>query len=184
MPDVQTNPTLGQRILSLREQQKLSLRTLAERVGLSASFLSQVERDETSPSIASLDKIAHALGVDLATFFQQSPPDPVTRKAERTSLESAWSKARIENLTRVAGKLHPRLLTLKPGGSTGLLSTANTETFLLVLQGTLKVNLAQEVVFLEEGDAVHAPREHHLTDLGNSTHEDAIVLIITLGAAM
>ena len=87
MPNLLTQPSLEQRLLMLREAKGLSLRTLAEKVGLSASFLSQVERDEVSPSIASLEKIARALRVALASLFAQSLPDPLVRAGNREQLE-------------------------------------------------------------------------------------------------
>src|SRR5690625_6637752 len=51
-----------------------------EKSELSASFISQVERDEASPSIASLERITQALGVDLAQLFSREPAEPVVRK--------------------------------------------------------------------------------------------------------
>ncbi|HLD42222.1 MAG TPA: helix-turn-helix transcriptional regulator, partial [archaeon] len=50
--------TLGSKLKKLREEAKLSLRDLCERIGLSASFLSQLELGQVSPSIASLENIA------------------------------------------------------------------------------------------------------------------------------
>lgn len=181
MPDIHTSPSLGQRILRLREARRLSLRTLAERVGLSASFLSQVERDEASPSIASLDKIAQALDVELATLFQHSPSDPLVRREERSTLKSAWSRATLESLSRVSGKLQPRLLTLRPGGGTGFFATSDAETFLLVLKGSLAARLGEGELCLKEGDALHALREHRFLELKNTADDDTALLIVTLG---
>jgi transcriptional regulator with XRE-family HTH domain len=55
--------TLGTSLRYLREQHGMSLRALAERVDFSASFLSQIENGQCSPSISSMEKIANALGV-------------------------------------------------------------------------------------------------------------------------
>jgi len=60
---------LGSSLRGLREQQGMSLRALAERVDFSASFLSQIENGQCSPSISSMEKIANALGVTLGQFF-------------------------------------------------------------------------------------------------------------------
>ncbi len=62
-------PTLGSRIKRLRTGQALSLRQLAERAGVAPSYLSAVERDKLSPTIALLGKVLAALGTDLAAFF-------------------------------------------------------------------------------------------------------------------
>ncbi len=170
--------TLGRRLLALREARRLSLRTLAERVGLSASFLSQVERDETSPSIASLDKLAQALGVDLASLFAQVPVDPVVRATGRSELPSPGTNTRLANLSRSRGALAPRLLTLLPGGSVGFLLAERGETFLTVLEGQAVARLASGEVRLGPGDSLHALPEHQLLELANPTEARTNLLVV------
>lgn len=174
--------TLGQRLLALREARRLSLRTLAERVGLSASFLSQVERDETSPSIASLEKIAQALGVSLADLFAQAPVDPVVRADQRSVLPSPSDGTRLASLSRSGGSLAPRMLTLLPGASVSLLPAESTEVFVTVLQGSVVTRLATGEAELSEGDALHALPEHQLLELVNRTEDRARLLVVSLRA--
>jgi len=176
------NTTLGQRLLALREARRLSLRTLAERVGLSASFLSQVERDETSPSIASLEKIAQALGVDLAQLFAQAPVDPVVRASERSVLPSPSDGTRLASLSRSGGSLAPRMLTLLPGASVSVLPAESTELFVTVVQGSVTSRLATGEVALAEGDSLHALPEHQLLELVNRSDERARLLVVSLRA--
>jgi transcriptional regulator with XRE-family HTH domain len=183
MPDSALELTLGRRLLALREARRLSLRTLAERVGLSASFLSQVERDETSPSIASLEKIAQALGVDLASLFSQFPADPVVRAAERSALPSPGTKTRLASLSRTAGMLAPRLLTLLPDSFVGFMPGERTETFLTVLEGQAKVRLVTGETELAAGDSLHALPEHQLLELANTSAERALLLIVNVAGS-
>ncbi len=61
-----TELQLGTRIRALRRARRLTLRDVAERAGVTESFLSQVERDVTSPSIATVHRIAGALGLSIA----------------------------------------------------------------------------------------------------------------------
>jgi len=63
--------TLGVRLKGLRTAQDLSLRQLAERAGVAASYLSAVERSKLSPTIALLGRVLAALGTDLATLFTE-----------------------------------------------------------------------------------------------------------------
>jgi transcriptional regulator with XRE-family HTH domain len=63
---------LSQSLRSLREARHISLRASGEQTGFSASFLSQVENGQASPSIASMERIAAALGVTLAQFFHHA----------------------------------------------------------------------------------------------------------------
>jgi len=74
--------TLGQRIRELRDQEDLSLRELAEKVGVSAAFLSDIELGRRYPSDSKLAKIAHALGTpldELRTFDTRPPVDELKR---------------------------------------------------------------------------------------------------------
>jgi transcriptional regulator with XRE-family HTH domain len=61
---------VGELVRELREARRLSVRALAAQAGFSPSFISQVENEQASPSIASLERIATALGVTLVEFFQ------------------------------------------------------------------------------------------------------------------
>ncbi|MBU0513371.1 MAG: helix-turn-helix domain-containing protein, partial [Proteobacteria bacterium] len=76
---------LGAKIRRMRNAEQLTLADLAEKTGLSISFLSQVERGHNDPSINSLRKIANALGCPLTTFFEERvrSAGPVVRKHER-----------------------------------------------------------------------------------------------------
>ena len=69
-----TDLQLGPRIRSLRQARHVTLRELAERAGVTESFLSQVEREVTSPSIASVQRIARALDLGIADLFADEAP--------------------------------------------------------------------------------------------------------------
>jgi len=60
---------ISQKIKALREQQSLSQRALAERASISAASLSQLESGQSSPSVATLEKLADGLGIAVAAFF-------------------------------------------------------------------------------------------------------------------
>src|SRR5256885_13301374 len=75
--DVQNDVDVGERLRLIRTARRCTLREVAERAGLSESFLSQVERGRTSASIASLRRIADGLGVGMADLFEsRSPTQP------------------------------------------------------------------------------------------------------------
>ena len=96
---------IGPALKRLRESAGLSLRTLADQIGFSASFLSQAENGVVSPSINSLEKMASALGVTLADLFSVEPTTEgtVVRAHARPNFRSAWSKARIDALMPSGG---------------------------------------------------------------------------------
>jgi len=114
---------LGPRLRALRLEQRLSLRALAGRTGFSASFLSQVELEQASPSLVSLDRIAAALGLGLAALL--SPPDgrpgPIVRRQGDAALRSEWSRATAQSLlpTGADERTAVVFVRLEPGGRTG-----------------------------------------------------------------
>ena len=151
---------LGAVVHRLREAQGLSLRALAERAGFSASFLSQVENEQASPSISSMERLAAALGVTLGEFFRTAEglnTANVVRADARQTLYSQWSKARIESLGggEPNSRMQPVLVTLKPGGSSGKRPhPAPSDEFALVLTASVVLTTENHEQTLGEGDAV------------------------------
>jgi transcriptional regulator with XRE-family HTH domain len=150
---------VGERLQQLRKGCGLSVRTLAARAGFSPSFISQMEHDQVSPSIASLERIAAVLGVTLGGFFTEAAFSPVAvvRVADRQELVSLWSRASIEALGPASGTgaLEPMMITLEPGGRSGTrLHAALGEQFALVCEGEVTLTLADHTYALRQGDAV------------------------------
>jgi transcriptional regulator with XRE-family HTH domain len=183
---VETN--LGEAVRALRERQNMSLRTLAERTGFSASFMSQVENGQASPSISSLEKIAAALGVTLGQFFNaaESHAPPVTRANRRPTIKAEWSKADLEALGgNAAARLEPVVVTLHPGGSSGRHArSVINEQFALVLEGEVALVLGDDVEqVLYTGDAVSIrpgmPRAWR-----NASEQPTRILVVTLRASL
>jgi quercetin dioxygenase-like cupin family protein len=130
---------------------------LADRVGFSASFISQLENGQVSPSIASLGKISAGLNTTLANLFQIASHNraAVVRSKQRPSFRSSWSRARIGSLTPPIGNLEALLVTLEPTGLSGKEpSTSQTDQFAFVVSGALELTLGDDVVTLRRGDSV------------------------------
>src|SRR5437764_14974183 len=87
-PGVSTEIDVGERLRAIRRSRRCTLRTVATRSGLSESFLSQVERGQSSASIASLRRVADALGVSLADLVEVEllPGPRVLRRGWRCAL--------------------------------------------------------------------------------------------------
>jgi transcriptional regulator with XRE-family HTH domain len=152
-------PEVGGTIRRLREERRLSLKEVAARSGLTQSFLSQVERDLTSPSVASLRRIAQAFGVPLAALFQgpTTPQDRVVRRAERRQLVHPKRQWRDYLLTpNLTGKLQVILSVIEPGGGSGEEPYAHDsdEECVIVLRGRLRFWVGLDEYLLEEGDSI------------------------------
>ncbi|RMG91795.1 MAG: helix-turn-helix domain-containing protein [Zetaproteobacteria bacterium] len=112
---------IGERIKRLREQQGLSQRALAEASGISAAALSQLESGQTSPSVATLEKLADGLGIAVAAFFLEPGEDQDIELFElddRPSVDLSHG-GRFVPLTalRQPTGFEPMLVHLEPGGS-------------------------------------------------------------------
>ena len=151
---------IGRKLKELRQQQQLSLRALAARVDFSASFLSQVELGQVSPSIGSLDRIAQALGVYLSDLLSQSntPNGPWLRHRKQASLHSDWSRATVESLlpAQARGKTGIVLVRIEPGGQSGKWSSLSPsdEELAFCLRGKAKVTITDKQYHLHEGDSI------------------------------
>lgn len=154
--------SLGAAIRRLREQRHLSVRTLARTCGFSPSFISQVELNQASPSLTSLELIARGLGATVGQFFQTatSPGPIVVRSSERLVLQSEWSRSQIESLGHAGldSRLEALLITIRPGGrSGGHMHSRETELFAVVFAGAVRLQLAETTQLLRRGDAVTIP---------------------------
>jgi transcriptional regulator with XRE-family HTH domain len=161
-----TELQLGPRIRSLRQARRITLRELAERAGVTESFLSQVEREVTSPSIASVQRIARGLDLGIADLFvDETPLGRVVRREDRRRIAYPGLDAVDEFLTLGrSGRLQVILSTLEPGGGTGDEAYAHEsdEEVVIVLEGRLELWVGDEHHVLEQGDAItHSSRQPH-----------------------
>jgi transcriptional regulator with XRE-family HTH domain len=152
-------PNLGELLRQLRTERSLSVRTLATRAGFSPSFVSQIELNQASPSIASLERLAAALGVTLGDFFREptAGTPAITRAGKRRPLTSWWSRARIEPLstTRAGRPFEAMLITIAAGGASGTRPyTPPGHQLAIVFDGALRLTLGDEVQVLARGDSV------------------------------
>jgi transcriptional regulator with XRE-family HTH domain len=148
---------LGETLKTLRGAAGLSVRTLASRAGFSASFISQVENDQASPSIASLERIASALGVSLVEFFGGGVSGglAVVRPGDRRNLTSVWSRARIEALSGASSGVDAVMITISPGGrSSAEPHSHKGDEFAIVFDGEIILTLGEDTTTLRRGDAV------------------------------
>src|SRR5207248_6380748 len=157
-PDVSTEIDVGERLRAIRRSRRCTLRTVATRSGLSESFLSQVERGQSSASIASLRRIADALGVSIADLFEvDAMPGPrVLRRDERPALAFGVLGRKLLLTPRPLRQLEVFVGELDVGGSTGTepYVHGDSEELLVVLAGTVQLDLGSDLHELERGDSI------------------------------
>lgn len=150
--------TLGQKIQILRQKHSLTLRQLSKKSGCSLGFLSQVERDMVSPTIASLKKMANALEVNLIHFFDEpiNSQKIIVRRQDRNKLVNPKSRVTYELLRPQFSEtsLEALIMKLEPGAFSGNdYHTHEGDEFALVLSGQLEIHVGEDIYVLEAGDS-------------------------------
>ena len=169
---------VGERLRAIRRLRRATLKTVADRAELSESFLSQVERGRANASIASLKRIAAALGVNVADLFEPngSTARPrVLRRDVRPNLAFGTLGRKFMLTPRPLEHLQVIVGELDAGGSTGdePYTHGDTEELLVVLEGVVSLQLGAEVFELERGDSIdyRSSMPHRLVNVGPDTAE-------------
>lgn len=175
---------IGSRIRSVRQAQRLTIDQVAESTGLTKGFLSRVERDLTSPSIASLVTLCQVLSLDVGALFSQ-PDTHVVRLAEAPRI-SLGGDGIIEQLVTARSERRLQVIrsVIEPHGEgeKELYSVDCEVEVLHVVAGHFIVIFANERFELEAGDTVTFPgREPH--SWINPTDKQAIVTWTLVPAA-
>ena len=134
----QARMDIGTRIKALRVAQQMTQEELANRADLTKGFISQIENDESSPSIATLTQILDVLGVKLADFFREYKSERVVfGRLARVLASESNDKVRFELLVprAINRNIDPALVTLAPGGRTMVDKMHEGEEFGYVITG-------------------------------------------------
>jgi transcriptional regulator with XRE-family HTH domain len=175
--EVQNDVDVGERLRAIRNRRRLTLREVADRAGLSESFLSQVERGRASASIASLRRIADGLGVAMSDLFQPLEPTRarVLRRADRPTLAFGILGRKMLLTPKPLHELEVFVGELDPGGSTGAEQYAHgdSEELFVVLRGTVLLELGDELHELETGDSIdyRSSTPHRISNAGEDAAE-------------
>jgi transcriptional regulator with XRE-family HTH domain len=169
---------VGERLRAIRRRRRVTLRTVAERADLSESFLSQVERGRANASVASLKRIAAALGVSVADLFEPngSTTRPrVLRREVRPTLTFGTLGRKYMLTPRPLEHLQVIVGELDAGGSTGdePYTHGDSEELLVVLSGVVSLQLGTEMFELSSGDSIdyRSSTPHRLTNIGGDPAE-------------
>jgi transcriptional regulator with XRE-family HTH domain len=155
---------IGGRLRAARQARGLTLQQVADATTLNKGFISRLERDEVSPSVASLVSICEVLGIRVGELFEP-PATSLVRAGEGRPINFGGTRVSEFLLTPGTQKhlqvIHSRV---EPGGSGGdELYTLDCEVeFVYVVRGRLQIRLSDDTVLLGAGDAFTFPgREPH-----------------------
>ena len=170
---------IGKKLKELRLQNDLTLGDLASRSELTKGFLSQVERNLTAPSIATLEDILEALGTNLSEFFREEEEKQIVFSTQ-DFFEDKQDDYTIEWVIPNAQKneMEPILLTLAPHKKSQEMLAHHGEEFGYVLKGTVTLVLGNKKYKLKEQETFYldGTKSHYLYNHGSS---EAKVLWVT-----
>lgn len=181
------NFSLGIRLRSLRKERSLSQRALAELAGLSPNAISLIERDEISPSVATLQRLAGALDVKMSYFFESETLARVlhTRPGQRPVIRGAGLT--IEGLgARLAGQqIEPFFITLAPHADMGPEQIVHAgHEFVCCLAGRIQYEIDGTIYRLTPGECLlfEADLPHRWSNPNDAEAHLLLVLQVALGA--
>ena len=173
---------IGAKIKQLRQENSLTQEELANRCELSKGFISQLERDMTSPSIASLVDILESLGTNLNDFFSEQEEEKIVFKPE-DAFESIDEDLQhevhwiIPNAQK--NMMEQILLVIKPNGQYVEDTPHQGEEFGYVLSGSVMIYLGKKKYKAKKGDSFSykANCNHTIKNLGRT--EAKILMVVT-----
>ena len=174
---------IQQRIREYRKERGLTLRQLAERAGCTPSYISQLEKGLTVPSLSMVGRLAAALNITVIDLFSQLSNGEESnwhlRKADRKIIDYPDGKVSSQLLvTRISRKkMEPLVSSIEPGGTSDdaekMHHPVGTEEFVLVLKGEIDFTINGKEIHLCEGDTLSfdGTLPHRWVNNGNQTAE-------------
>ena len=165
---------IGNKLKELRVLKGLTQEELADRSELSKGFISQLERNLTSPSITTLMDILQCLGTSIGEFFNEAPDEQIVfGKQDYFVKEDTEYKNEIKWIIPNAQKntIEPIYLTLQAGGSTCPDTPHEGEEFGYVLQGAVSIHLGNKTYKAKKGESIYytADKTHFLSSKNGAT---------------
>lgn len=149
--------TPASRLRARRKELRMTLKDVAEKSGLSFSFIAQIERGRAMPSLTSLITLARVLDVPISYFVDQPMAQtPETRHAQRVPYSVGPSSVVYERLSTTfpGSQLNCALIHEPPGYRTEPM-THEGEEFIYMIEGSLTVELEGKAYVLDPGDSLH-----------------------------
>ena len=174
---------IQKRIREYRKERELTLRQLAEKVGCTASYVSQVEKGLTVPSLSMVGRLVAALNIKVIDLLSEVQDEDQTdwhlSKADRKMINYPDGRVSSQLLvTRISTKkMEPLISVIKPGGTSdeaeGMTHPVRTEEFVLVMKGEIDFSVNGKEIHLREGDTFYfdGTLPHRWVNNGNKTAE-------------
>lgn len=186
------NLLIARRVRELRDAQSLSLDALATRSGVSRSNISLIERGESSPTAAVLDKLASALGVALAALFEdKGAPDDAPSPLARVAEQAVWTDPASGYMRRSLSPAAPSPLQLvdvvfPPGQRVAYDSVphnADIHQQVWMIEGAMDISAGEQHWRLEAGDTLAMRLDRHIVYHNPTRNHARYLVALTTHAA-
>ena len=168
---------IGEKVRDRRKDLELSLRELGKRAGVTASFLSQLENDQVSPSLNTLQSIATALRVPMFSLLNDIPGGNVVKVDQRRRFHFDNDQISYDLLTPdFTRDMMAYLIHIGPGARRIAQPLAKpTQQWMHVISGQLKIIIGENEHILDKGDTVYYDGEL-LKEFGSANNLELIIL--------
>mgnify|MGYP003598890319 FL=1 len=165
---------IGEKLKSLRQEKLLTQNELADRCELSKGFISQLERDLTSPSLSTLEDILEVLGTNIRDFFNENQQEKIVFleedfyevENEELGYNISWI---IPNAQK--NRMEPIMITLEPGGRYKMEVAHEGEEFGYILTGAVFIHLGNKKYRAKKGESFYYKPsvDHYISNASKSS---------------
>lgn len=163
---------IGAKLKDFRKKQGLTLQQLSEMTELSVGFLSNLERDVTSPSISNLQQICQALEIHITDLIEpvQDKKIVVKKEERREIFTTANLNVKYEMITGDNNKYNGICITTEPNAEYNNVNWGHLEDELgIIVKGSIEIDLEDRKYILNEGDTIFIKKNtpHRYRNIGD-----------------
>ncbi len=177
---------IGEKIRSIRKDKGLTIVELSEKINVTSGYISQIERDLISPSLAVLKRLSNALDIPLSVLFLEHPQEKVIRtlQEERTKIKYGNINVELEFITPVMSKNEKNLdfesfiFKLKPKAWVSEQAIRHeAKVWIYVVSGEIDCHIGDKIFKVSRGDSICVP-ENNAHMIYNNRDEQCEALCI------
>ncbi|MHB8134382.1 MAG: helix-turn-helix domain-containing protein [Anaerolineaceae bacterium] len=168
---------IGKKVNERRKEIGLSLRELGDLSGLTAGFLSQIENDQVSPSLNSLQSIAAALKVPMFYLINNTPGGLVVKANERPKVFFPDSNMGYDLLTPdFSRQMMAMIIRMKPFAKRiAMTLSKSTEQWMHIISGVMQITVSEQKYILDPGDTIYFDGDL-LNEFGSISDEELVII--------
>jgi transcriptional regulator with XRE-family HTH domain len=161
---------IGENIKSIRKSKGLTLQNISDLTELSLGYLSKLERNMSSPTIANLQKICNTLDITMTELVSSFEDNKIlVKKHERKTIFESKTKVKYEMTTEGARNMEGVCMIVDDDSKENISYKHTTDEFGIITKGSMEMTINGTTYVLEEGDAIYieADSAHSFKKLDN-----------------